>query len=730
MAKKQPTSPAAADAPKAETPSTPTPTAAVTDATTAEPPASPRKPISQTGSGSSRLLSLSALAVLAAALAAGKYTDVGSAVLPLLPLPVATQVSKFANTLSGRGAVVSNFDMPDKYATDLVHVESRVLVTRSDACSAEPQLLGAGSLVHVREAMRDPVLASSASDRLFVMLNGQNDGLYVAWNGQFACLAHVAEFAALSLGADRDVLSNGVRVYSQLGFPVRNADDLAAAHHTVHVLLDFQLWVWPGIEKGYQYTLENGVVLTTVGLRPKVFDVQYVLSAAEAEQIIALGVESLDRSRVDGSNSSKVVSGSRTSHTAFLDDGAFTRAFRHRSAQVARLPSPAFAERLQLVRYAAGEFYRQHLDTFHSREFLPTGAGELTLEDYKAWATWAAAQLRALDPSVSVPDAFREGGPLFPNADDTRVFPNALLDLFHRETSASNVFTALSDEDWAKWIRENVDNNAAELMDVLLKDGNRRKYLPLIIKAWEAALGRPELRYTLPKRGPINSVSHFFNWVRWAKERISFLGSDAPPAARPSGALYPKFTVEFQERLLGFVLDDFSETFLTRVTNAEWYKWMVENRGRNHVLFGVLEIFPAFAEVVIQTWEKRAGAGASLHYTLPAYVKHFHPQRYVTLFLYLNNQTKVGGETVFPYSLDRFSDEKIERDGMDECSSGLAVPPRGLHASLFYVQTPEGDVDEMSRHGGCPPHEGVKWGANSFMWDSDADEGADLWTTK
>ncbi|KUF91386.1 50S ribosomal protein L4 [Phytophthora nicotianae] len=157
---------------------------------------------------------------------------------------------------------------------------------------------------------------------------------------------------------------------------------------------------------------------------------------------------------------------------------------------------------------------------------------------------------------------------------------------------------------------------------------------------------------------------------------------------------------------------------------------MVKHRGENHVLFKVLRAFPHFAELVIKTWEARVRAPTPLRYTLPAYVKHFHPQRYVTLFLYLNNQTKMGGETVFPYSLDRYSDEKIVREGMDECSSGLAVPPLGLHASLFYVQTPEGDVDQLSRHGGCPPHEGTKWGSNSFMWDSDADEAADLWTTK
>lgn len=691
---------------------------------------SPKKPKSKSSSSSSssssRLLPLSALVVLAAALAAGKYANVD--VLPHLPYSVASGVSKLTNTVTGKGFVVSNFNMPNKYETDLVSIKVRQLLATNKCADAafQPQLLNDGKVVSVKQAMGDASLP--ASDKVFFMLNGQNEGLYVSWNGQFDCLAQVAELAAASLGADRDMMENGVRLYSQMGLAVRNVQDLAATKNIVHVLLDFQLWVWPGIEKGHKYVLENGVTLKTVGIRPKVFDVEYFLTDAEAQQIMALGIPSLDRSRVDGSNSSKVVSGSRTSHTAFLDDGAFTREFRHRSAVVARLPSPTYVERLQLVRYAAGEFYRQHLDTFHSRNFLPKGSTEYTFEDYKDWANWAAEKLRGLDQST-LPDEYREDGALFPNAEDDKVFPNALLDVFYRATNASNLFTALFDEEWAKWIRENIDKNAGLLMPVLLKEGNRRKYLPLIIKEWEKKLGRHELYYTLPKH-PVSSVSHFFHWVRWAKERVSFLGNEVPAIARPSGELYPKFDVVFQEKLLGFILDDFSEKFLTRLTNVEWYKWMIENRGRNHVLFGVMEAFPTFAEVAIQTWEKRVGGVASLHYKLPKYVKHFHPQRYATLFLYLTNQTKVGGETVFPYSLDRFSDEKIERDGMDECSTGLAVPPIGLHASLFYVQTPEGDVDKMSRHGGCPPHEGIKWGSNSFMWDSDADEGADLWTTK
>lgn len=260
-------------------------------------------------------------------------------------------------------------------------------------------------------------------------------------------------------------------------------------------------------------------------------------------------------------------------------------------------------------------------------------------------------------------------------------------------------------------------------------DGKRRpSYLPRIVQAWEEKLGRGELRYTFPKP-QVNGQSHFYNWVRWAKERVSYLGDDCPPIARPSGDLYPQYTVEFQKRLLEFVYEDYSDDFIIQMTNKEWFKWLAENCGRSLVLFQVLKSFPHFAELIIRVWEARVRS-PQLRYKVPKYVKHFHPQRYVTLFMYLNNQTKIGGETVFPFALDRFSDEEIVRDGMDECSKGLAVPPRGLRASLFYTQTPEGDIDDMSRHGGCPPHEGTKWGSNAFMWDSDADEGAELWTTK
>lgn len=78
----------------------------------------------------------------------------------------------------------------------------------------------------------------------------------------------------------------------------------------------------------------------------------------------------------------------------------------------------------------------------------------------------------------------------------------------------------------------------------------------------------------------------------------------------------------------------------------------------------------------------------------------------MTIFLYLN-ECPEGGETVFPYSKSRLV-TNIKREGMDECSEGLAVPPTKLFASMFYSQTPLNQVDPSSLHGGCPPHEGVK----------------------
>jgi hypothetical protein len=66
-----------------------------------------------------------------------------------------------------------------------------------------------------------------------------------------------------------------------------------------------------------------------------------------------------------------------------------------------------------------------------------------------------------------------------------------------------------------------------------------------------------------------------------------------------------------------------------------------------------LQASPQLAEFAIKTWEMHVKAPPQLRYKMPKFVKQFFPQRFVTLFLYLNSQTKIGGETLFPFSLDQ-----------------------------------------------------------------------------
>ena len=91
------------------------------------------------------------------------------------------------------------------------------------------------------------------------------------------------------------------------------------------------------------------------------------------------------------------------------------------------------------------------------------------------------------------------------------------------------------------------------------------------------------------------------------------------------------------------------------------------------------------------------------YYSKPNYVGHFYPQRYVTLVLSLSD-VEEGGETVFPFSNATYggvgsSSEIKDQPMMDECSKGLAIPPKKGRGILFYSQTPQGDEDLLSRHG-------------------------------
>ena len=54
-----------------------------------------------------------------------------------------------------------------------------------------------------------------------------------------------------------------------------------------------------------------------------------------------------------------------------------------------------------------------------------------------------------------------------------------------------------------------------------------------------------------------------------------------------------------------------------------------------------------------------------------------------------------------------------------ECDSGdgLVVAPKRGDALLFYSQSPTGQLDPMSYHGGCPVIQGEKWASNVWIWN-------------
>ncbi|RLN97134.1 hypothetical protein BBJ28_00015159 [Nothophytophthora sp. Chile5] len=615
----------------------------------------------------------------------------------------------------------------DKYASEVVHITTQQLLTAKAATEHVcPDFVATTEgKTHVEQVL-DQTQQLQAQDLVFLMLNGQNEGLYFPWSyreDSAACMLELAQAAAVQLGVDADLIPNGLKLLSTDGLPIATAAELHT-QRIAHVLLSSQLWVWPGIKVGYVREIE-GCTVTTQSLHPKVFTVEGFFTQEEADAIMAEGIEHLSRSPVDSPDAVDGYHSDRTSFTAFLTDSQFTRDFRVRSSRLARLPSPSYAERLQLVRYETGQFFRKHEDYFDSKEFVPKK--QLAQSAFETWTRWAAAKIEELlrqHENTTVPAEFLPGGAMFPDARSEITFHQALLTAFMEDANAHEFFLEHADVEWGNWIDENLVLKSSDIMGPLME--SRGYMLPYIVKSWEKRVALPQLAYTFPKR-PVSGVSQYFRWIRWAKERVQLLldmqPEVVPKHVSPEGEDYPTFFVSFQNRLVRYIVEDFSREFLIEKFNEEWYQWMVESQNHNDILLEALRGDSRVFDLVVEAWTKRAGE--FFVYQKPKYLHHFEPNRFATLFLYLNDCPE-GGETVFPYSKERLVTD-IEREGMAECSEGLAVPPVKLTASLFYSQTPTNDVEPASLHGGCPPAKGIKYGANSFMWNADADEGANAW---
>lgn len=681
------------------------------------PPRSPPPPSSSSSSWVLFLL-LPALATLvgvvltrpdALALLQTHEAAVNTTMAPVAPLMDASTATTKLQQRTG---------IPDKYASELVQINTRKLLAEPADAASCPPLEVLGDLTHVVDAVDALQAAQTTDDRVFLMLNGQDDGVFVRYprsqhdEADDGCLFPLARLVTQTLGADAHAADNGMRLFSQDGEPVTSSRQLRALR-VAHVLLDFQLWVWPGVRVGHKRTIDGAFNVTTQSLHPKVFTVEGFFSQAEADAIVAEGLERLSRSPVDSPDAVDGYHADRTSFTAFLDDSAFTRDLRVRTSRLLRLPSPGFTERMQLVRYETGQFFRQHEDYFDSKQFLPTQ--QLAASEYEAWAKWAAAALDALaldeDAEQQPPAEFRRGGNLFPVAEDKTGFQQALLAGFMEDARASDFFFEHADVAWGNWIAENLEHQATDILGPLLRD--RGYMLPHIIKSWEARAGNLRaLKYAIPPR-EVSGVTHYFRWLRWVKERIQDLlddGKRVPDEIKPMGKLYPTYHMSYQNELVALMLEEVGEQELADTFGHEWVGWLKANRRNTDVLLEALRGDARVFDAVVRAWSRRVGAAGGdekdFAYDKPAHARHFEPNRFATVFLYLNDCPE-GGETVFPYSRERIV-TGIEREGMHECSEGLAVPPTRLTASMFYSQTPDNAPDPASLHGGCPPAKGVK----------------------
>ncbi|KAG9415740.1 hypothetical protein AC1031_000118 [Aphanomyces cochlioides] len=600
----------------------------------------------------------------------------------------------------------------DKYESVLVQMEPRRLLDSAVECSAPQTILEEN--VHVETALGQ-VDTFRRDNKVLMILNGQNDGVVMEWSKDSGdnCLHSLTVTAAAALGANPDYFPNGLRLYNSMGHAITTAAELDV-ERLAYILVDFQLWVWPGIRVGHKRTVD-GVTMTTLSLSPLVYDVEGFFTAEEAHAIITVGMEKLERSPVGYySGNQDSAQQSRTSFTAVLDDCIFTRQLKVRGTNLTRLPSPSFVEQLQLVRYEPGQFFRRHHDYFAYNKFLGKTTKQGQFDEYKVWCDAVGEILQTSPPEHATPSVL-PGGELFPEFQNL-TWELTMLQVF-REMKP-DYFDDLGKTEWREWLDENIEMESEEVMESLLNgfDG----ILVDIVETWEDIAEIRDTNAMLPQL-EANGASHYFRWIRWAKERVAELGDKAPENVQPMGSDYPFFDIDFQHDLMSYIMTDSENVTLPEEIQAYLAAHAHED---DSLVQGARDHFELF-ELAVEAWTKRAGTDL-FQYTIPSKIQHADPNRFLTLFLYLND-VEEGGETVFPLSKERLVTD-IERTGMDECSKGLAVPPLKLHAALFYSQTGENELDPMSLHGGCPPAKGVKFGANLFMWNMDAQEGTSAMT--
>jgi prolyl 4-hydroxylase len=92
-----------------------------------------------------------------------------------------------------------------------------------------------------------------------------------------------------------------------------------------------------------------------------------------------------------------------------------------------------------------------------------------------------------------------------------------------------------------------------------------------------------------------------------------------------------------------------------------------------------------------------------------------HRNRLATAFWYMTD-VEEGGETIFPRSGGLPHPGCNNVDELQAAKVGLLVPPAQGKIIIFYNMLPNGEIDHMSLHGGCPVLKGEKWAGTLYVY--------------
>ena len=164
-----------------------------------------------------------------------------------------------------------------------------VAVDEREGCATAAAIDAA--FFHVEDAIIDR--AANGRGRAFVALNGANSGVYLPYT--VGCLGSLALAAARALGASTLDQRLPLRFLSNTGRPVRRHEDARRSDFILHLMLDQEVWVWPGIRVGFAWKLA-GATLETISLEPRVILVRDALGDEQCKELIDKGGGKLARS--------------------------------------------------------------------------------------------------------------------------------------------------------------------------------------------------------------------------------------------------------------------------------------------------------------------------------------------------------------------------------------------------------------------------------------------------